>query len=67
MQRPVFDPLVRDTQVPYLWSRPWKKSIYFLGISSYNRNPEPKKVLKYSTPKPRFRLVEVKPRSSQTR
>ena len=35
-----------------LWSRPWKKSIYFLGISSYNRNPEPKKVLKYSTPKP---------------
>ena len=36
----------------YLWSRPRKKSIYFLGISSYNGNPKPKKVLKYSTPKP---------------
>ena len=32
---------------------PGKKSIYFLGISSCNRNPKPKKVLKYSTPKPR--------------
>ena len=33
---------------------PGKKRIYVLGISSYNRNPEPKKVLKYSTPRPRY-------------
>ena len=32
--------------LPYLWSRPWRKSIYFLGISRYNRNPEPKNSIK---------------------
>ena len=34
---------------------PGEKILYFVGISSYNRNPEPtkNKVLKYSTPKPR--------------
>ena len=33
---------------PLLWSRPWKKYIlYFLGMGSYDRNPEPTKVWKY--------------------
>ena len=33
-----------------LWSKPWQTSIYFFGISSYNRSPETK--IKHSTSKP---------------
>ena len=35
-----------------LWSRPWKKAYTFLGMSSYNKHTEPKRVLKYGTPNP---------------
>ena len=37
---------------------PGKKVYTFWVISSNNRNPEPKKVLKYSTPKPSIAHLE---------
>ena len=42
---------------------PGKKSTYLSGNSSSNRNPEPKKVLKYSTPRPSRARGTLFPRS----
>ena len=41
-----------STQWPYFGVDPGETSIYLVGTSSYGRNPEPTKVLKYSTPDP---------------
>ena len=43
-----------DVGVPYFGVDP-EKSSYVLGIRSYDRNPKPKRVLKYSAPKPSFK------------
>ena len=45
---------------------PGKKGIYFLGRSSYNRNPEPKKTIKVSsTPRPGSRWGLLPQRETQ--